>query len=148
MVPNFVPAAYSDLADKYGLLKLGGSDYHGKGGRNKSELGSVNLPVLVLHDFLKVARPIWFGAIRDILEIYAEEPSDCNLARITRFGRSRILKGSSSSLSCGKELIDQCLPMWLSREEMENAEFEAIKLKLSNTCSDSEGGIQVLIETS
>ena len=30
-------AAYSDLADAYGLLKIGGSDYHGRGGHNESE---------------------------------------------------------------------------------------------------------------
>ncbi|XP_027921744.1 uncharacterized protein LOC114179562 [Vigna unguiculata] len=138
-------AAYSDLADAYGLLKIGGSDYHGRGGHNESELGSVNLPVLVLHDFLKVARPIWCNAIREIVECYAEEPSDSNLAAITRFGRTRILKGGSP-LSCGQDLIDHCLPLWLSSQEMENAEFEAIKLKLSNV-SVSQGGIQVLVET-
>ncbi|PNX56462.1 protein trpH-like, partial [Trifolium pratense] len=46
-------AAYSDLADTYELLKIGGSDYHGRGGHHEAELGSVNLPVLVLYDFLK-----------------------------------------------------------------------------------------------
>ena len=138
-------AAYSDLADAYGLLKIGGSDYHGRGGHNESELGSVNLPVIVLHDFLKVARPIWCNAIREILECYAEEPSDSNLATITRFGRTWSFKGGSP-FSCGQDLIDHCLPLWLSSQEMENAEFEAIKLKLSNV-SVSQGGIQVLIET-
>ena len=126
-------------------MKIGGSDYHGRGGHNESELGSVNLPVLVLHDFLKVARPIWCDAIKEILECYAEEPSDSNLARITRFGRTRVFKGGSP-LSCGQDLIDHCLPLWLTSEEMEDAEFEAIKLKLSNV-SVSQGGIQVLIET-
>lgn len=105
----------------------------------------MNLPVLVLHDFLKVARPIWCNAIRDILESYAEEPSDTNLETITRFGKARVFKGSSP-LNCGKDLIDHCLPHWLSSQEMENEEFEAIKLKLSNV-STSQGGIQVLIET-
>ncbi|KHN46349.1 Protein trpH [Glycine soja] len=106
-------AAYSKLADAYGLLKIGGSDYHGTGGHNESELGSVNLPVIVLHDFLKVARPIWCNAIREILECYAEEPSDSNLATITRFGRTRSFKGGSP-LSCGQDLIDH-----LSSQEME-----------------------------
>lgn len=138
-------AAYSDLADAYELLKIGGSDYHGKGGQNESELGSVNLPVVVLHDFLKIARPIWCNAIREILECYAEEPSDSNLATITRFGRTRVFKGGSP-LSCGQDLIDHCLPLWLTSQEMENAEFEAIKLKLSNV-SASQAGIQVLVET-
>ncbi|PNY11161.1 protein trpH-like, partial [Trifolium pratense] len=103
-------AAYSDLADTYELLKIGGSDYHGRGGHHEAELGSVNLPVLVLYDFLKVARPIWCNAIKKILECYAEEPSDTNLETITS-------------------------------QEMENEEFEAIKLKLSNV-SASQGGIQ------
>ncbi|XP_028788387.1 uncharacterized protein LOC114744379 [Neltuma alba] len=137
-------AAYSDLADTYGLLKVGGSDYHGKGNRNESELGSVNLPVLVLHDFLKVARPIWCHSIREILEIYAEDPSDSNLTRITRFGNNRILK-CGSSLNCRKDLIDHCLPLWLTREEMVNADFEAIKLKLSGP-PVNEGRVQVLVE--
>jgi hypothetical protein len=47
--------AYGDLADGYGLLKLGGSDYRGRGGHGESELESVNLPILAAHDFLKVA---------------------------------------------------------------------------------------------
>jgi hypothetical protein len=82
--------AYCDRADGYSLLKLGGSDYHGRGGHGESELGSVNLPILVTRDFLKVARPIWCCAIRDNLEKYAEEPSDSNLAKITTFGRTPI----------------------------------------------------------
>ncbi|KAK6282280.1 hypothetical protein POUND7_016105 [Theobroma cacao] len=136
-------AAYSDLADTYDLLKLGGADYHGRGGHGESELGSVNLPVLVLHDFLKVARPIWCGAIKDILETYAEEPSDSNLARIARFGRMGSFRGSSP-LSCGQDFIDCCLSSWLTTEERQNAEFEAIRLKLSYISIDL-GGVQAPI---
>lgn len=131
---------YSDLADTYDLLKLGGSDYHGRGGHGESELGSVNLPVLVLRDFLKVARPIWCCSIRSILENYAEEPSDLNLARVTRFEKG------GSHLSRGKDLIDRCFNLWLTSEERQNAVFEAIRLKLSHV-SINKGGIQVLIES-
>ncbi|KAB1208711.1 Protein TrpH [Morella rubra] len=131
------------LADALGLLKLGGSDFHGRGGQGESELGSVNLPVLAVHDFLKVARPIWCGAIRDILGSYAEEPSESNLARITRFGRTRIFK--AGSLNCDKDLVDRCLSLWLTNEESQTAEFEAIRLKLSHI-SRNQGGIQVPIE--
>lgn len=123
--------AYNDLADDYGLVKLGGSDYHGRGGQGESDLGSVNLPVLAVHDFLKVARPIWCNAIRNILESYIKEPSDMNLEQITRFARNRNSKGGSS-LGCGKDLIDLCLSSWLTNEERQNPEFEAIKLKFSN----------------
>ncbi|KAJ9686959.1 hypothetical protein PVL29_015704 [Vitis rotundifolia] len=124
-------AAYNDLADDYGLVKLGGSDYHGRGGQSESDLGSVNLPVLAVHDFLKVARPIWCNAIRNILESYIKEPSDMNLEQITRFARNRNSKGGSP-LGCGKDLIDLCLSSWLTNEERQNPEFEAIMLKFSN----------------
>lgn len=125
-------------------MKLGGSDYHGRGGQGESELGSVKLPVLAVYDFLEAARPIWCAAIRDILEGYAEEPSDSNLARIMRFGRTRVFKGGSP-LSCGKDLIDRCLSLWLTNEEIQSAEFDAIRLKLSHM-SINQAGIQVPIE--
>uniref|UniRef100_A0A2P2JCF3 3' 5'-nucleoside bisphosphate phosphatase n=1 Tax=Rhizophora mucronata TaxID=61149 RepID=A0A2P2JCF3_RHIMU len=124
-------AVYSDLADTYGLLKLGGSDYHARGGNSESELGSVNLPVLAVHEFLNVARPIWRNAIKDILYSYVDEPSDLNLAQITRFGKMRILKGNSP-LNCGKDLVDRCLSLWLTSEERHCTEFEAIRIKLSH----------------
>ncbi|KAL0559886.1 hypothetical protein IC582_000266 [Cucumis melo] len=130
-------AAYSDLADNYGLLKLGGSDFHGRGGHSESEVGSVNLPVLAMHDFLKAARPVWCRAIRDILERYVEEPSESNLAKITRFGRTRVLKGGSSP-SSGNDLIERCLTLWLTNEEKQNDEFEAIRLKLSHISINQE----------
>ncbi|KAK9174860.1 hypothetical protein WN944_026864 [Citrus x changshan-huyou] len=137
--------AYSDLADTYDLLKLGGSDYHGRGGHGESELGSVKLPVLVLNDFLKVARPIWCGAIKEILESYADEPSDSNLSHITRYGRGKMLK-RNYPLNCGKGLVDECLSLWLTNEERQSAEFEAIKLKLSHV-SINQGGLNVPIES-
>lgn len=137
--------AYSDLADAHGLLKLGGSDYHGRGGHGESEMGSVKLPVLVLNDFLKVARPIWCGAIKEILESYADEPSDSNLSQITRYGSSKMLKGSYT-LNCGKDLVEQCLSLWLTNEEGQSAEFEAIKLKLSHV-SINQGGLNVPVES-
>ncbi|XP_057977115.1 uncharacterized protein LOC131164145 isoform X2 [Malania oleifera] len=122
-------AALSDLADAHALIKLGGSDYHGKGGHDESSLGSVNLPVLAVQDFLKIARPIWCSAIQDILNSFAEEPSNTKLQQITKFGNTRPHKGVSS---CGKDLIELCVSSWLTDEERQNDEFEAIRLKLSN----------------
>ncbi|KAF8118945.1 hypothetical protein N665_0001s0005 [Sinapis alba] len=129
---------FSELADTYSLLKLGGSDYHGKGGRNESELGSVNLPVKALQDFLKLGRPIWCEAIKATMRTFLEQPSDSNLSNILRFDRTRILKGSSS-WSCGRELIDRCLAIWLASDERENDEFEALRLKLSCVLINSKG---------
>lgn len=123
-------SVYSDLADAHDLLKLGGSDYHGRGGQHESDVGSTSVPVVVVHEFLKVARPIWCKAIQDILENYIKDPNDSNLQHIIKFGRIKASK-TSSGLGSASELISQCLVSWLSKEERENAEFEAIKLELT-----------------
>ncbi|XP_057523533.1 uncharacterized protein LOC130803339 [Amaranthus tricolor] len=118
-------AVYSDLADAYGLLKLGGSDYHGRGGRAESDLGSVGLPVLAAHDFLKIARPIWCDAIKNNLVLYLEDSSELNLKHITRFATKSITTSNSE-----KDIINSCLRSWLSREEMQHADFQATISKL------------------
>ncbi|XP_058191912.1 uncharacterized protein LOC131308883 [Rhododendron vialii] len=132
-------AVYSDLADAYDLIKLGGSDFHGRGGQSESNLGSVSLPVLAVNDFLRAARPIWCGAIRGILENYAEDPSQSKLVQIMKFGKTRrVLKGGSLVKSkC--DLIDLCLSSWLTSEERQDSAFEAIKLKLSGLPINEEG---------
>ncbi|KAL3538627.1 hypothetical protein ACH5RR_001993 [Cinchona calisaya] len=124
-------AVYSDLADAYGLVKLGGSDYHGRGGQHESDLGSVNLPVSSVHEFLKVARPIWSRAIIDMLENYVKDPSDENLQFLIKFGKMRLSKGITA-FSSANDLINHSLSLWLTKEEKLNPEIEAIKLKLSN----------------
>ncbi|CAM8944966.1 unnamed protein product [Rhodiola kirilowii] len=135
-------AAYSDLADACELLKLGGSDFHGKGKNSESSLGSVNMPVTVLHDFLKVARPIWRDGIMNTLEGYIVEPSEAKLQEITRFRRTKIM----DPFSCKKELINSCVSSWLTKEEMQNPELEAIMLNLNNALITLESH-QVAIET-
>lgn len=129
--PFWDSTAYSDLANTYGLMKLGGSDFHGRGGKSKSELGSVNLPILALHEFLQVGRPIWCRAIRDTLETYANDPSDMNLARVTRFGRVTAPKGGLSAASREEDLINRCLTSWLTVDERQKVEIEAIRSKFS-----------------
>lgn len=125
-------------------MKIGGSDYHGRGGHSESDIGSVNLPVLALHDFLTVARPIWCGAIKDMLQSYANEPSDANLARITRFSKIRIPKGSLPP-SQGEDLIDRCLSSWLTVDERRNVEFQDIRSRISNT-SIKQASAEVIVE--
>ncbi|EHA8589011.1 5'-3' exoribonuclease-like [Cocos nucifera] len=125
-------AGLSDLADTYKLVKLGGSDYHGRSGQVESDLGSVDLPVLAVYEFLKVARPIWCSAIKEILSIFAEEPSALNIEKMVRFGILSNLKGCST-MSSSKDVFDLCLSSWLTSEEREAAEFEAIRVRLSQT---------------
>lgn len=78
---------YGELAEKYGLLKLGGSDFHGKGTKDESDVGAVKLAVTTLCCFLKMARPIWCSAMKDILLKFAEEPSAANVGKIVKFGQ-------------------------------------------------------------
>jgi hypothetical protein len=120
-------AAFSDLADTYDLIKLGGSDYHGKGGNSESELGSVSLPVLAAHDFLKLARPIWCDAIRQVLDNYVNAPTDSNLEIIKRYGKNKFSEANVDM----NESISDCILAWMTREERESTEFVAIISKLS-----------------
>ncbi|KAK9162815.1 hypothetical protein Syun_003717 [Stephania yunnanensis] len=125
-------AAFNDLADRYNLVKVGGSDYHGRGNYDESDLGSVNLPVLAVHEFLKVARPIWCDAIKDILQHYVEEPSDLKVERLTRFWQMRNLKSISTASLC-RDVVDMCLSTWLTPEERQAADIESLRSKLSHT---------------
>ncbi|PIA48099.1 hypothetical protein AQUCO_01400587v1 [Aquilegia coerulea] len=134
-------AAFSDLADTYDLVKLGGSDYHGRGTHDESDLGSVNLPVMAVHAFLKVARPIWCDAIKDILQNFVEEPSESSLERLTRFGKVRNLK-AGITMNCNMDVIDMCLSSWLTNDERKGTDFEALSLKLSRL-DICQSGIQV-----
>ncbi|KAL5703940.1 3',5'-nucleoside bisphosphate phosphatase [Ranunculus cassubicifolius] len=134
-------AAFSDLADTYNLVKLGGSDYHGRGNHDESDLGSVSLPVVTLHAFLKVARPIWVDAIKNVVKKFVEEPSESNLERLTRYGKLRNVKGGID-MSCGKEVLDMCLSAWLTIDERQAIEFDALSLKLSHT-EICQSGVQV-----
>ncbi|URE00315.1 PHP domain [Musa troglodytarum] len=126
-------SGFGDLADRYELVKIGGSDYHGRSGQDESDLGSVALPVLAVYEFLKLAQPIWHIAMRDMLSMFANEPSDINLQKIIRFGKFNLTKDKEySGVSCGKDVLDLCLSSWLNNEERENSELEAIKMKLSD----------------
>ncbi|KAL6494566.1 hypothetical protein OROGR_031366 [Orobanche gracilis] len=130
-------SVFSDLADKHYLLKLGGSDYHGRGGGQESDLGSTSLPMLMVHEFLKVARPIWCSSIRDIFENYVRDPSDLNLQHIVKFGKTKASK-ANPTFGSASELINGCLSSWLSKEERENTEFETIMLELDRVVAGGE----------
>ncbi|KAF5781610.1 putative phosphoribosyl 1,2-cyclic phosphate 1,2-diphosphodiesterase [Helianthus annuus] len=123
-------AAFSDLADTYDLLKLGGSDYHARGGSSESALGSVSLPMVAVHEFLKVARPIWCGAIKKTVDQYITEPTESNLEHILRYAKIKVVKGGgvSSITTRNVEIIHECLSQWLTNEEQKSCDFEAVTL--------------------
>ncbi|XP_068639073.1 uncharacterized protein [Aristolochia californica] len=130
-------AGFSDLADTYELVKLGGSDYHGRGGNDESELGSVNLPILTIREFLRLCRPIWCKATKDILQSFAEEPSDSNLQKIMKFLRTRKIN-ANMSLDCSKDIVDICQSLWLTGEERQAIELETLSVKLSEVVTTQE----------
>nr|XP_043621262.1 5'-3' exoribonuclease [Erigeron canadensis] len=120
-------AAFSDLADAYNLLKLGGSDYHARGGSSESALGSVSLPVVAVHEFLKVARPIWCAAIKKTVDRYVNDPTESNLDLILKYAKTKLAKNGVLSITNNIELIHECLSQWLTNEEQNALDFEAIK---------------------
>ncbi|PKA49080.1 hypothetical protein AXF42_Ash010764 [Apostasia shenzhenica] len=122
---------FGEFADSHDLIKLGGSDFHGRGGNDESELGSVDLPLISICKFLKLARPIWCDTARSILQRFSEEPSSANLEKITMFGKPVNLR-KCASIKRGKDIIDLCLSSWLTIEERQAVQFEEIRRKLSD----------------
>ncbi|XP_006649539.1 5'-3' exoribonuclease [Oryza brachyantha] len=122
---------FSELAEKYGLLKIGGSDFHGRGGKDESDIGTVKLAITTLCSFLKMARPIWCSAMKDILLKFAEEPSAVNLGKIVKFGELIHFDGFSS-MDAGMDIVNLCLSSWLSNDGMEEVELEEVRLKLAH----------------
>lgn len=120
------------MASIHDLVKIGGSDFHGRGGHDESDLGSVNLSVQTVFQFLKLARPIWCNAATEILLSFAADPSDMNLEHLTRFRKLKIQSGIPTDNN-NKDVLSMCLTLWLTSEERETAEIEAIRLKLSDT---------------
>ena len=126
---------FSELAEKYGLLKLGGSDFHGRGRKDESDIGTVKLAITTLCCFLKMARPIWSAAMKDILLKFAEEPSSANLRNMLKFGRLTNVDGFSP-INTGIDVVHFCLSSWSSNEDMEDVELEEVRLKLAHYATE------------
>lgn len=114
-------------------MKLGGSDFHGRGGHDESDLGTVKLSVLAVQEFLKLARPIWCDALRNILLSFAEEPSESSKFKIFRNPKRDIISIGE------KDVVYPSLCCWLTDEERRTVEMEAMRLKLSHTVLDERG---------
>ncbi|CAD6209967.1 unnamed protein product [Miscanthus lutarioriparius] len=126
---------FSELAEKYGLLKLGGSDFHGRGGKDESDVGTVKLAITTLCCFLKMARSIWSSAMKDILLKFAEGPSAANLGNMLKFGRLTNFAGFSP-INNDIHVVDFCLSSWLNNDDMEDVELEDVRLKLAHYAAE------------
>ncbi|MHA1294202.1 MAG: hypothetical protein ACTSQJ_16235, partial [Promethearchaeota archaeon] len=49
---SFFPKFFRKIAEKYNLIKSGGSDYHGKGSNKIIEIGDANVPDNYLKSFI------------------------------------------------------------------------------------------------
>ncbi|XP_062220969.1 uncharacterized protein LOC133920366 [Phragmites australis] len=92
----------SGLADAYELLKLGGSDFHGRDDKEEPDVGSVDLPVLAVSKFLEVAQPIWHNGIKEIFASTTERMTNLNgskgFRRVSSAGDFCILRLSSPDM--------------------------------------------------
>ncbi len=65
----------AEWATAYELMKLGGSDFHGRGTIDEIDIGGTSIPALAMLQFLTVAQPIWSSALRLIVQEFAESTS-------------------------------------------------------------------------
>ncbi|XP_078429644.1 polymerase/histidinol phosphatase-like protein isoform X2 [Wolffia australiana] len=121
---------FGDLADSLGLLKIGGSDYHGRKTQVESDLGSINLPIMAMVGFLRLARPRWFEAIQETIRSFVEDPSITKLERLWGFGDEKY-KAKMAMLS-PNEAIKLSLNSWLSPEELDSPEIRDLSQKLQS----------------
>ncbi len=65
----------AEWATAYELVKVGGSDFHGRGTLDEIDIGGTSIPALAMLQFLTVAQPIWSSALRLIVQEFAESTS-------------------------------------------------------------------------
>lgn len=88
--------------------------------------------MVAVHEFLKVARPIWCGAIKNTVDRYVNDPTESNLQHILRYAKIKLAKNGVTLLNHNVELIHECLSQWLTDEEQKSANFEVIRDVLEN----------------
>lgn len=90
--------------------------------------------MVAVNEFLKVARPIWCGAIKNTVDRYVTDPTESNLDHILRYAKIKLAKGGGvSSITHNIQLIHECLSQWLTNEEQKSGDFEAVTHVEDNT---------------
>lgn len=143
---------FTTLADAYQLVKLGGSDFHGRGDPDETKLGKVPLPLLTIHEFLHVAEPIWCSAIKEILQGFAAETFKINSGKIVGLKYfscgSECLKGDISLGHLVKEgtcSASLSLSSWLMEEERLAVKEEVSHLNLVHETITKDGKLTVIV---
>ena len=135
------------MAASYNLLKLGGSDFHGRGDPDEVKLGKVFLPLLTIHEFLEVAEPVWIDSLKGLLQHFANDTFEINSDKVVGlkyFTEDMALKGDVS-LKCAlegeqKKALLRLSP-WLTEMERLAVKEAAIQLKLDVQQENEDGKI-------
>jgi hypothetical protein len=141
---------FNDLAALYKLLKLGGSDFHGRGDPDEVKLGKVPLPMPAISEFLEVAQPVWIDSIKGLLQNFADETFEINSDKIVGlkyFTSGTILNGDvrlRCSIEGEKKKALLRLSPWLTQMERIAVEEVAVLLKL-DVWQENEDGNMVCV---
>lgn len=93
---------FREWAEALGLLKLGGSDFHGRGG-NEIDVGGCLLPPQAAWDFLVQSEQVWGQALRERMQRIAREGTPVDASdglRVQDEGMSVGGVSMDSDLSC------------------------------------------------
>lgn len=136
---------FAVLAETYELLKLGGSDFHGRGDPDETKLGKVLLPSLAIREFLQVAEPIWRSAVKELLQNFAEESFQITTEKVTGIKYFTGLESLKGDLVLDYAVEkEQCraflrLSSWLTEEDRQTVQEAVSQLKLKIEIVAEEG---------
>ncbi|MCO5606098.1 hypothetical protein L7F22_060285 [Adiantum nelumboides] len=138
-------SGFASLADTFQLLKLGGSDFHGRGDPDETKLGKVLLPALAIREFLHVAEPIWIASIEELLQSFAKESFQIIAGKavgLQFFTGLESLKGDIALKCSVAEEHPRAflrLSAWLTEEDRQAVQDAALQLKLGFEIVSEDG---------
>ncbi|KAI5066961.1 hypothetical protein GOP47_0017489 [Adiantum capillus-veneris] len=133
------------LADTFQLLKLGGSDFHGRGDPDETKLGKVPLPLLAIREFLRVAEPIWIASIEELLQNFAEESFQVHAGNAVGSKFFTELEGLKGDIALEYSIEEEHsraflrLSAWLTDEDRQAVHNAVMQLKLGFEVVSEDG---------
>ncbi|XP_002976226.2 uncharacterized protein LOC9646529 [Selaginella moellendorffii] len=140
--------AFADLADAYHLVKLGGSDFHGTGAADETDLGNVEVPAKALHEFLRAGDPVWLDSVMSILSSFAAgtitvQSPDCD-RKEAKSNRNTLDLSGDAELRVVSNGTALKLSSWLSEEEKQRVVAAAAEAHgLDARITDGRGEVLV-----
>jgi len=79
---------YGEFADQQGLLKMGGSDFHGLPGHDETELGVLPMPNEAVHRFVSFANDYWKRAVLREIATFASNEEKTSASEVIKTSNS------------------------------------------------------------